>query len=107
MNASLPSLRVPGSPLGSNPRSRRAAALAGVGLAMILGALVVRAHDWPEFRGPTGQGISPAKNVPIRWSGTENVAWKMALPVAGWSSPVLVKQRLYLSGARPVAGGSK
>ena len=107
MNPSLPSLRAPGSLLGSNPRSRRATALVGVGLAMILGALVLRAHDWPEFRGPTGQGVSPAKNVPIRWSGTENVAWKTALPVAGWSSPVLVKQRLYLSGSRPATGGSK
>ena len=55
------------------------------------------AHDWPEFRGPTGQGSSPAKNVPIHWSGTENIAWKVSLPGAGWSSPVLVKGRLYLT----------
>ena len=40
-------------------------------------AFTLGAHDWPEFRGPTGQGLSPAKDVPIRWSATENVAWKM------------------------------
>lgn len=32
------------------------------------------AHDWPEFRGPTGQGHSPARRVPLKWSATENVA---------------------------------
>ena len=64
----------------------------------------VEAHDWPEFRGPTGQGLSPAKNVPIRWSGTSNVVWKTPLSMAGWSSPVLVKQRLYLTGSRSRPG---
>ena len=66
--------------------------------------LAVEAHDWPEFRGPTGQGLSPAKNVPIRWSGTSNVVWKTPLSVAGWSSPVLVKERLYLTGSRSKPG---
>jgi outer membrane protein assembly factor BamB len=63
------------------------------------------AHDWPEFRGPTGQGHSAAKDVPIRWSATENVAWKMAIPGAGWSSPVLVNGRLYLTTAMSAEGG--
>ena len=62
-------------------------------------AFATRAHDWPEFRGPTGQGISPAKGVPIRWSGSSNVAWKTAIPAAGWSSPVLVRKKVYLTGA--------
>lgn len=70
------------------------------------GVLGVQAHDWPEFRGPTGQGLSPAKQVPIHWSGTSNVVWKTALPVAGWSSPVLVQQRLYLTGSRSQPGSS-
>ncbi len=62
-----------------------------------IAALALRAHDWPEFRGPTGQGLSPAKEVPIHWSATENVAWKTALAGNGWSSPVLVNGRLYLT----------
>ncbi|MBM3824807.1 MAG: PQQ-like beta-propeller repeat protein [Verrucomicrobia bacterium] len=77
-------------------------------LAYLL-VLTLGAHDWPEFRGPTGQGHSPAKDVPIRWSRTENVAWKSAIPGAGWSSPVLVNSRLYLTTAtsREAAKGLK
>lgn len=55
--------------------------------------------DWPEFRGPTGQGLSTATNVPIHWSTTSNVVWKTALPGEGWSSPVLSNGRLYLTAA--------
>jgi outer membrane protein assembly factor BamB len=44
---------------------------------------------WPEFRGPTGQGIAEAKNVPAQWSETSNVAWKTPLEGRGWSSPVV------------------
>ncbi|MGB8170832.1 MAG: PQQ-binding-like beta-propeller repeat protein [Chthoniobacteraceae bacterium] len=55
--------------------------------------------DWPQFRGPTGQGISAAVNVPIEWDATKNVKWSVELASRGWSSPVLVKDRLYLTGA--------
>ena len=55
--------------------------------------------EWPQFRGPGGQGISAATNVPVHWSATEGVAWKIELPGQGWSSPVLSKGRLYLTSA--------
>ena len=55
--------------------------------------------EWPEFRGPSGQGISLAANVPIHWSATSNVAWKTAIPGRGWSSPVLSAGRLYVTTA--------
>src|SRR5262245_12074228 len=58
-----------------------------------------RAADWPEFRGPTRDGISTAKNVPVEWSATENVVWKQPIPGSGWSSPVLVDGKLYLTTA--------
>lgn len=57
----------------------------------------LQASDWPEFRGPTGQGISDAVNVPMQWSATQNVAWKVDVPGRGWSSPVLAKGRIYLT----------
>jgi outer membrane protein assembly factor BamB len=57
------------------------------------------AADWPQFRGPTGDGVSTATDVPIQWSATENVAWKRAIPGVGWSSPVLAGGRLYLTTA--------
>ncbi len=55
--------------------------------------------DWPQFRGPTGQGVSDATGVPIEWSDTQHVAWKVEIPGKGWSSPVLAKGRLYLTTA--------
>ena len=57
------------------------------------------AADWPQFRGPTGDGISTSRDVPIEWSDTENIAWKQAIPGVGWSSPVLSKGKLYLTTA--------
>ena len=55
--------------------------------------------EWPQFRGPTGQGLSAAVNVPIAWDATTHIAWKVELPGRGWSSPVLAKGRLYLTTA--------
>ena len=57
------------------------------------------AGEWPQFRGPTGQGISYATNVPLHWSATSNVVWKTGIPGRGWSSPVLADGRLYLTTA--------
>ncbi len=59
----------------------------------------VGAENWTEFRGPTGQGYSTEKNIPARWSDTENVRWKMAVPGIGWSSPVVFNGRVYLTTA--------
>jgi outer membrane protein assembly factor BamB len=69
-------------------------------LAVILSALTAyAADDWPEFRGPTGQGLSAATNVPISWSATNNIVWKITIPGDGWSSPVLVNGKIYLTTA--------
>lgn len=72
-----------------------------IALAPLL-LIVTTAHggDWPEFRGPTGQGHSTAHNLPLEWSGTRNVAWRQAIPGLGWSSPVLHDGRLYLTSAQ-------
>ncbi|MEZ5303761.1 MAG: PQQ-binding-like beta-propeller repeat protein [Verrucomicrobiales bacterium] len=55
--------------------------------------------QWPQFRGPEGNGHTSAKNLPVRWSATENIAWKTPLPGEGWSSPVLGGGKLYLTAA--------
>ena len=44
---------------------------------------------WPAFRGPRGDGISPAKNVPVTWGPEQNVRWRAELPAPGNSSPVV------------------
>lgn len=74
--------------------------------ACLLVTVGARGEDWPQFRGPTGQGLSTATNVPIEWSDTLNVAWKRAVPGVGWSSPVVYKGRVYLTSGVPVEGSS-
>ncbi len=56
-----------------------------------------KTSEWPQFRGPTGQGISTDKGVPLTWSATENLRWKTPLPGAGTSSPIVVGSRIFLT----------
>jgi outer membrane protein assembly factor BamB len=58
-----------------------------------------RAEQWPEFRGPDGQGNSTATDLPIEWNETQNVAWKQPIPGEGWSSPVVWENRIWLTTA--------
>jgi outer membrane protein assembly factor BamB len=70
----------------------------------LLLAVTARAtDDWPEFRGPTGQGLSTAKKLPTEWNGEEkkNIAWHQAVPGRGWSSPVIHDGKVYLTTAVP------
>jgi outer membrane protein assembly factor BamB len=62
-------------------------------------ALLVTGSDWPQFRGPTGQGMSDEKGLPLQWSETTNVRWKAAIPGKGWSSPVVQGDRIWLTTA--------
>ena len=64
-------------------------------------------EDWPQFGGPGAKGISPEKGIPVSWSGKKNVAWKFRLPGTGWSSPVVVDGKVYLSAAVVRAKSSK
>jgi outer membrane protein assembly factor BamB len=73
--------------------NRRAAALALV--AVGLGA--ARGADWPQFRGPGGQGVSDEKGVPTEWAAGRNIAWKVKLPGAGASCPVTRGDRVFVT----------
>ena len=66
----------------------------------------VLAEDWPEFRGPTGQGHSTERGLPLEWSETKNVLWKVPVPGRGWSSPVVANGRVWLTAATETGGGS-
>jgi outer membrane protein assembly factor BamB len=58
------------------------------------------AADWPQFRGPDGQGHAPADvKPPLEWNETKNIAWKVPLPGSGWSSPVVQGDQLWLTTA--------
>ncbi len=69
-------------------------------LAIFLGPCrLVAAEAWPQMRGPTAQGISDAKGLPLTWSEGEHVAWKTAIAGEGWSSPVVGTDAVYLTSA--------
>jgi outer membrane protein assembly factor BamB len=76
------------------PPSIPVLALAG----LLLAGASVRGEDWPGFRGPTGQGLAKG-DLPIAWSPTRNVGWKKEVPGTGWSSPVVVAGKVYLTSA--------
>jgi outer membrane protein assembly factor BamB len=53
--------------------------------------------DWPQFRGPGGQGTSAATGLPVTWSAEQNIIWKTALPGYGASSPIVVGEHIFVS----------
>lgn len=69
-------------------------------LTFLLAAPQARAaEEWPQFRGPTGQGLTDVKGLPVEWGPDKNVAWKAPVPGRGWSSPVLAGGKVYLTTA--------
>ncbi len=77
------------------------------GLAVVLGLTAQALADWPEFRGPSadgvvraGPGMQPAL-LPMKWSETDNVVWKTAIPHQGWSTPVVMDGMVWLTTATP------
>jgi outer membrane protein assembly factor BamB len=69
--------------------------------ALLAVTAVAHAGDtWPQFRGPAGDGISDAKELPTHWSETENVRWKAPVHDKGWSSPVVWGDQVWVTTAR-------
>lgn len=67
--------------------------------AMSLCSIVAAADNWPQFRGPDGDGHATATELPLRWSESENVSWKTAIHGRAWSSPVIWGEQIWLSSA--------
>jgi outer membrane protein assembly factor BamB len=55
--------------------------------------------QWPQFRGPTGQGQASETGLPLEWSESRNVLWKAPVPGRGWSSPSIAGERVWLTTA--------
>lgn len=79
-------------------QQRNQRAFVAVGLMLLLSSTTA-AEDWPGFRGPTGQGLSSESDLPLRWSGTENITWRAAIPGEGWSSPIVFGDRVFVTTA--------
>lgn len=71
---------------------------------LISTASLTRAEDWTEFRGSAGQGDAGAVALPTSWGSSTNVVWKTKVPGSGWSSPVVVGGRIYVTSAVPIGG---
>ena len=68
-----------------------------VWLALCFNAL---ASNWPQFRGPSGDGHADTNKVPNTWSETDNVKWKTAIHGRAWSSPVIWGKEIWMTTAK-------
>jgi len=77
-----------------------------------LGCIELPAADladkqWPQFRGPGSTGVADDPSLPDKWSQTEDVAWKTAIPGVGWSSPIIWGDRIFVTSVISSADGEK
>src|SRR5216684_1236326 len=71
-----------------------------VAVLLACSAVSLRAvENWPQWRGPARNGISTEKNLPVKWSQTENVAWKLPMPAWSGSTPIVWGTRIFLNVA--------
>jgi len=70
-----------------------------LGYLVALLAFPATAANWPNWRGPDNDGISPEKNLPVQWNENKNIRWRVALPDRGNSTPVVWGQRVFITQA--------
>src|SRR5262245_41384991 len=68
-------------------------------LALLASSAAGAGDNWPQFRGPGGDGLSDSRGLPVTWSETENIRWKTAIHDKGWSSPVVWGNQVWLTTA--------
>lgn len=68
-----------------------------LGIALFVMCSTARAEDWPRFRGPEGDGVSTDTKVPTEWGAEKNLKWKLDLPGKGFSSPIVVGDKVFVT----------
>jgi outer membrane protein assembly factor BamB len=68
-------------------------------MMLSLGVSLAAADNWPTWRGPEGNGVSRENGLPLRWSQTDAVTWKLALPSWSGSTPIVWSERIFLNVA--------
>jgi outer membrane protein assembly factor BamB len=66
-------------------------------LLVVTAASLFAGDTWPQFRGPQSMGVADDPALPDKWSATENIVWKTAIPGNGWSSPVVANDRIFVT----------
>ena len=67
------------------------------GIVAVAAAVTLSAENWPQWRGPSLNGVSSEKGLPIKWSPTENIAWKLAMPGRSGSTPIIWGETIFLN----------
>ncbi len=70
------------------------------GCLFVLSASTNAQENWPQFRGPTGDGVVVGTGYPTTWSEKENIIWKTPIHDKGWSSPVIWGDQIWLTTAK-------
>jgi outer membrane protein assembly factor BamB len=71
--------------------------VAGTGLVAIATVATLSAENWPQWRGPAKNGVSAERGLPLTWSTTENIAWKIAMPGRSGSTPIIWGETIFLN----------
>jgi outer membrane protein assembly factor BamB len=71
--------------------------LALVFSVLICGAVPLTAEHWPQWRGPLLNGVSGEKNLPVTWSATQNITWKLAMPERSGATPIVWGDHVFLN----------
>ncbi|MBC8030516.1 MAG: PQQ-binding-like beta-propeller repeat protein [Pyrinomonadaceae bacterium] len=73
--------------------------IAGIFAVVMLSTTVASAENWPQWRGPSLNGVSAERNLPVKWTADENIAWKLAMPSWSGSTPIVWNDRVFLNVA--------
>jgi outer membrane protein assembly factor BamB len=71
----------------------------GVLAVILVSGIVVSGQNWPQWRGPSLNGVSSEKNLPVKWTADENIAWKLPMPAWSGSTPIIWNDRIFLNVA--------
>jgi outer membrane protein assembly factor BamB len=66
---------------------------------LLVSSVIAHADNWPQWRGPGLNGVSNEKNLPLKWTTEENVAWKVPMPDRSGSTPIIWRDRIFLNVA--------
>ena len=77
----------------------RMSILASILIPLLTAGSALAGDNWPQFRGPEGNGHSDSVGLPLKWSETENVVWKTPIHDHGWSSPVVWNDQIWMTTA--------
>ena len=67
---------------------------------LLISALLAGGEDWPQWRGNNNDGMARGE-APIEWSDSKNVAWRVPIPGRGYSSPIILGEKIFLTTAVP------